>query len=122
MVPAMKPRTVCFCQPILAVISARVAPLLRCSIATTWAVLLPSRVPAAFLSVAFLGGLAAPFAGVAFWCALALAGAPLAACALTPAFRSGCGFAGSPRCWMRAQIRLMAALALLKPFSGFTPG
>jgi hypothetical protein len=42
-VPAMNPRTVCFCQPIFSTISERVAPLFRWSIATTWAVLLPSR-------------------------------------------------------------------------------
>src|ERR1035441_10256002 len=33
--PAMKPLTVCFCQPILSMISARVAPFLRWSMATT---------------------------------------------------------------------------------------
>jgi hypothetical protein len=31
----MKPLTVCFCQPILSMISARVAPFLRWSMATT---------------------------------------------------------------------------------------
>jgi len=95
MVPAMKPRTVCFCQPILVVISARVAPPLRRNIATTWAVLLPSRTAAA-LALAFLGARAPFFAGVAFFCALALAGAPWAACAPTLAFRCALGFSGSP--------------------------
>jgi len=42
----MKPRTVCFCQPILSMISASVAPFFRWSMAATWAVLLPSRGPA----------------------------------------------------------------------------
>ena len=42
----MNPRTVCFCQPICSMISASVAPPLRFSIATTRAVLLPSRGPA----------------------------------------------------------------------------
>src|SRR5664279_2572769 len=41
----MKPRTVCFCQPILSMISASVTPFLRWSVATTWAVLLPVRAP-----------------------------------------------------------------------------
>src|ERR1035437_7129422 len=41
-------------------ISAKVAPFLRWSMATTWAVLLPSRVPA------LLGDLAAFLAGVVF--------------------------------------------------------
>ena len=34
--PAMNPRTVCRCQPILSMISSRDTPLLRCSKATTW--------------------------------------------------------------------------------------
>jgi hypothetical protein len=41
--PAMNPRTVCFCQPIFSTISAKVAPFFRWRMATTWAVLLPSR-------------------------------------------------------------------------------
>src|SRR5450755_1398037 len=40
---AMNPRTVCFCHPIVCIISASVAPFLRRSMATTWAVLLPGR-------------------------------------------------------------------------------
>ena len=43
MAPAINPRTVCRCQPIFSMISTRVAPPLRCSIATTCAVLLPAR-------------------------------------------------------------------------------
>jgi hypothetical protein len=39
----MNPRTVCFCHPIVCIISASVAPFLRRSMATTWAVLLPGR-------------------------------------------------------------------------------
>ena len=39
--PAMNPRTVCFCHPMLCIISESVAPFLRCSMATTCAVLLP---------------------------------------------------------------------------------
>src|SRR5580704_5130108 len=68
----MKPRTVCFCQPILSMISASVAPFFRWSIATTWAVLLPSRAPSALGFVAF-GALAAFLASVLF---LGLAVAP----------------------------------------------
>src|SRR5438552_18834519 len=78
MAPAMNPRTVCFCQHIFCMISVRVAPPLRCSIATIWAVLLPSRGAAASCGfAAFLpwGGF---LAAVAFWPVFALAGAPLA--------------------------------------------
>ena len=41
--PAMNPRRVCRCRPILFMISARLAPFFRWSMATTWAVLLASR-------------------------------------------------------------------------------
>jgi hypothetical protein len=41
----MNPQTVYFCQPIQTLISARVAPFLRCSMATTRAALVPSRGP-----------------------------------------------------------------------------
>src|SRR5450631_4416638 len=50
----MNPRTVCFCQAIFSMISASVAPLFRWSRATTWAVLVPWRVPLGFDSP--LGG------------------------------------------------------------------
>src|ERR1039457_3851137 len=75
--PAMNPRTVCFCQPILAMISASVAPFFRCSMATTWAVLLPSRGPALSSALAAFLALGAFFAVVVFLVALALAGAAL---------------------------------------------
>ncbi len=39
----MNPQTACFCHPILSMISTSVAPFLRRSMGTTWAVLLPSR-------------------------------------------------------------------------------
>src|ERR1017187_268490 len=74
----MKPRTVCFCQPIFSIISASVAPFLRCSMATTWAVLLPSRGPALAFALAALGALAAFFAVVAFLGAAAFGLPPLA--------------------------------------------
>src|SRR5208283_1702877 len=75
----MNPLTVCRCQPILSIISARVAQFLRWSMATTWAVLLPSRGPAlSFALVICLGALAAFFAGVAFFGAAAFGLAPFA--------------------------------------------
>src|SRR5580698_1820106 len=70
----MKPRTVCFCQPILVMISGRVAPFLRCSNATTWAVLLPSRGGAAVsCALTAFFPLGAALAGVAFLAFAALA-------------------------------------------------
>src|ERR1039458_7255398 len=101
----MNPRTVCRCQPMVFMISEMVAPVARCSMATTWAVLLPSRGAAAasrpsraFAAVLPLGAF---LAGVAFLAALPLSGAPLADCAprlagCTPplAFPSAFGFAG----------------------------
>jgi len=41
--PEMKPRTLCFCQPVAATMSASVAPSGRRSSSRTWAFLLPSR-------------------------------------------------------------------------------
>src|ERR1039457_3606735 len=125
----MKPRTVCFCQPIFSMISASVAPFFRWSIAMTCSVLLPSRGAALFSALAAFLALGAFFTGVVFLVALAFVDAPLAACALPLAFLSAFGFAGfasdlgaSPRPWMRSQMRLAAALAFLKLFTGFTPG
>src|SRR5580700_3287112 len=121
----MNPRTVCRCQPIFSMISTSVAPFLRCSRATTWAVLEPSRGPAlsSFLT-AFLA-LGAALAGMAFLVGLAFAGAPLAAFAPPLAFLAAFGFAGSaalPSPWIAAQILLAPALAVLNPLTGFTPG
>src|ERR1019366_2457064 len=90
--------------------------------ATTWAVLLPSRGPALSWALAAFLALGAFLAAVVFLVALPFARAPLAACAPPLAFRSAFGFAGSPRLWMPSQIRPAAALALLKLFTGFTPG
>src|ERR1035437_805451 len=91
----MNPRTVCFCQPIFSMISDSMAPFFRWSMATTWAVLLPSRGPdsslAGFAAFLALGEFLAP---VVFVVDLALAGAPLAACAPPLAFLSDFGFAG----------------------------
>src|ERR1035437_3940872 len=107
-------------------ISAKVAPFFRWSMATTWAVLLPSRTAPA----AFFWPLGTLFVRLAFLPTLLLAGAPLAArappLALRSAFASagcsGCGCSGAPNPWMRAQMRLMAALLLLKLSKGVTPG
>src|ERR1017187_1167663 len=125
----MNPRTVCPCQPILSMISASVAPFFRWSMATTRAVLLPSRGPAVSRALAAFLALGAFLAAVAFLAALPLTGAPLAACApalaLRFAFASGLsafGFAGSPSLPIRSQMRPTAAFALLNPFTGATPG
>src|ERR1039457_6854934 len=81
--PAMKPRTVCFCQPILSMISTSVARPL-CSIATTWAVLLPSRGAASdFGAFAAFLALGAFLAGVVSLLGSAAAGATSGACAPT---------------------------------------
>src|ERR1035437_1401856 len=88
----MNPRTTLFRSPILSMISASVAPFFRWSMATTWAVLLPSRGPAASCVLAASLAVGAFLAGVVFLVALALAGAPLAACAPPLAFRSAFGF------------------------------
>src|ERR1035437_2600219 len=118
----MNPRTVCFCQPIFSMISARVAPFFRWSMATTWAVLLPSRGPALSSALAAFLALVAFLAGVAFLVALAFAGAPLAACSPPLGLRSAFGFGASPRVWICSQIRPVATLAVLKLFTGLTPG
>src|SRR5579863_8143109 len=85
----MNPRTVCFCHAILSMISASVAPFFRWSMATTWAVLLPSRGAVASDVLAPFLALAAAFAGLAFLAALGLDGAP--AGWLGAAVASGCG-------------------------------
>src|ERR1035441_4775281 len=85
----MNPRTVCFCQPMVFMISASVAPFFRWSMATTWAVLLPSRGPSAFGFVAFLGAFAAclaAFGALPFLFDLGLAGATRRACFAPLAF------------------------------------
>src|ERR1019366_4468260 len=85
----MKPRTVCFCQPMVFIISAKVAPFFRWSMATTWAVLVPSRGPSALSFAAFLAVLApclAAFGALAFLFDLGLAGATRRACFAALAF------------------------------------
>src|ERR1039458_8615082 len=76
----MNPLTEWACQDVASIISARVAPLARCSRSRMAEVLLPSRTPLAFGFAAF-GALVA-LAGVAFFglaLAAALGLAPLAA-------------------------------------------
>src|ERR1039457_3466358 len=58
------PRTVCLCQPIFSMISSSVAPFLRWSVATTWAVLLPSRGPAPSSALAAFFGLGRALGGL----------------------------------------------------------
>src|SRR5450756_264938 len=121
MAPAMNPRTVCFCQPIFCMISIRVAPPLRCSIATTWAVLLPSRGAAASCGfAAFLPG-GGFLAVVAVWPVFAVAGAPLAPRAPRLALAFAFGSVLWPRPWMRAHTWPAATLWFGKRFTGLTP-
>jgi hypothetical protein len=115
----MKPRTVCFCQPIVFMISASVAPFFRWSMATTWAVLVPSRGPSALGFADFWGALGAflawaVFLGVAAGGALGLP--PLAALwplgapslGLAPFFEEGfCGGVGGG-CVLGGHLRLIS--------------
>src|ERR1017187_10957018 len=110
-------------------ISARVAPPLRCSIATTCAVLVPargapaSRPWAAFLPLGRVLGRSGLFPD------LPLAGTLWAACAPRSALRCAGDFAGdsglgatlSPSRWMRAQIRFTAVLLSRNFCTGVTP-
>jgi hypothetical protein len=117
----MNPRTVCRCQPIFSMISARVAPFFRWSMTTTWAVLLPSRGALASCVLAARLPWGAFLAAVAFLVALPFVGAPLADCAPRLAFRVvfGCagsaafGFVASPRSWVLFQIRVAAVVRSL---------
>src|ERR1700735_5707458 len=126
----MNPLTVCFCHPILSMISARGAPFLRWSMATTWAVLLPSRGAVASCVWAALLPWGAFLAAVALLVALPFVTAPLADCAPPLALRSafgcrGCagfGFTDSPRSWMLFQIRVAAVVRSLNFLTGVTPG
>src|SRR3954449_5838049 len=112
----MNPRTLCACQPVVFISSARVAPLGFCSRAMISAFLLPSR-------------------GLATVCLWALV-ACLPRVALRPDFGLGVatwGFSGareaffvafppeSPRTWIRVQIRPTAVLELLNFSTGLTP-
>src|SRR5580700_8829821 len=126
----MKPRTVCFCQPIFCIISVSVAPCLRCSIATTWADLEPPRFPVGFSARAgAVLALGAFFEGVAFLLAWSLEGASWAAGAPPLAFfwafgltGSATGWTASPNPWMLFQILLTPAATVLNFFTGLAPG
>src|SRR5580700_2096623 len=131
----MNPRTVWRCHPIALMISVIVAPLARCSIAITSAILLPARGPSDSVFAAFLP-LGAALTGVAFLDALPFVGAPFADCAPPLAFLSALAFAGAasglagsgsgatiwPSFSTRSQILVAAVLPSLRAFSGFTPG
>jgi len=109
---------------ILSMISARVAPFLRWSMATTWAVLLPSRGPVSCVLAALLA-LGAFLAAVVFLVALAFFGAPLGAL--------GAGVAASwaavvvsggrrrPVPGLAFQIRATALLRSVNFLTGFRP-
>src|SRR5690349_9123881 len=77
--PEMNPRTLCFCQPVAFIISARVAPFLRWIRARTVAFLLPVRALAAPLA-GFVAGLPAFLAGSTGVALATLAALGLAAC------------------------------------------
>src|ERR1017187_2461811 len=142
----MNPRTVCFCQAIFSMISASVAPLFRWSMATTWAVLVPSRVPLGFDSP--LGGF---FDRVALVADLASFGATSGDCTPTVASGSavravagsaagtstsavsaliaptrgsdpGAAEARSPRPWMAFQMRSVATFRFVNFVTCLTPG
>src|SRR5450755_1292205 len=127
---AMNPRTVCFCHPIVCTMSARVAPFLRRSMATTWAVLLP-RPGAAISGVrASCLALGAFFMAVALRDTLLLTGAAIGPGAPPFAWYSAFGLAGCagwggtepaspPR---RFQMRVAAAWWSLNFWIGGTPG
>src|ERR1039458_4621135 len=109
--PAINPLTVCLCQSIFSIISTSVAPFFRCSMATTRAVLLPSRGPSAFGLAAFLAGaifglaaaalgfpplarfwlVGAPFLGLAPFFEEPFSGATCAPCVATAADRESVG-------------------------------
>src|SRR6266849_6245246 len=114
----MNPRTVCRNQPILSMISASVAPFLRWSIATTWAVLLPSLGPALSFAFAAFLPLGAFLAAVVFLLALAPASGLLA--------RSVAVVASSveppSRLWIAFQIRLTADFRSVNFLTGVRPG
>jgi len=80
------------------IISNSVAPFLRRSMATTWAVLLPWRGAVTSGTGADFLALVTFLAALALWAALPLAGAPWADCAPPLAWRSAFGLAGGAGC------------------------
>src|SRR6202035_4898993 len=132
MAPAMNPRTVWRCQPMLRISSLMLTPPLRCISAITWAILLPARGVLRVLANGVLPvffPLGAALAAVAFFFALPWAGAPWAAGAPTVAFVAAFGLArgadsGStlPIWPMRCQILPAALLGSCRRVRGCTPG
>ena len=94
--PEMKPRTLCACQSVAAMMSASVAPSGRLSMSRTMAFLLPSRV-----------------VGVA-----SLAVAPLAALAFFGATGAAWGAGAGVSAWMAFQIRETAVLRSVNFLTG----
>jgi hypothetical protein len=103
-------------------ISESRAPFLRRSSAITCAALLPARggVTGCVWAARFPLGAALP--AVAFLLARAATGARVGACAPAVAGGAACGWVASSRCWMRAQMRRMAALRSVNFRTGVTPG
>src|ERR1017187_8412703 len=125
----MKPLTVCFCQPVASTISCNVAPPARSSMSLTIACLLNARgtrgvlapgagvgasaaALAALLPFAFRAGLGAAWG--------AGAGAVRAAFSLASASRMLVRSTSSPKIWMAAQIRVVAALRSVNFLTGFS--
>src|ERR1039457_6629940 len=109
-------------------ISDMVTPPVRWSIASTCAVLLPSRGPVASFALPAFFALGAFLAGVVFALALPLVGATRGFCGATAGFLRAVGFAGSasgsavsPSPWMRFQMRLAGGLGALKASNGGNP-
>src|SRR5580658_7965913 len=114
----MNPLTVCFCHPILSIISARVAPFLRWSMATTWDVLLPSR-GCGFLRLGGSFALGRILGGSGLLGGLALRGRTLGQ--LGGTFGLTFGFRLSGQCRLRCHGLAQILDALPNPRSGRGP-
>src|ERR1700693_2377382 len=100
MAPAMNPRTVWRCQPMLCISSLMLTPPLRCISAITWAILLPARGVLlvwanGVLPVFFPFG--AALAAVAFLLRLALGGRAVGRRCANGGLRGGLRFGGRRR-------------------------
>src|SRR5262249_7294589 len=118
----MNPRTLWACHPVASMIWASVAPFARWISPRTFSVLLPSRGPSELPDLVFWPALGALLAEAAVFFDFPLVGVPVGAFAPPLGFRSAFGCSGSPRRWMRAQIRWTPLLARLKLSAGVTPG
>src|ERR1039458_4026671 len=108
----MNPRVVCACHFVVFIISSKLAPPLRCIMAITFALAVPSR-----------GVFASPAdSGVFFDRATlvfdAFLGAAIAAGAW-PAVCAGCGAMAFARRWIAAQMRFVALLRFSNFFTDF---